>query len=57
MLRTAFPTEKRRRPPLKEEAEDSNQGGGSTGFRDPAKQAREKKLDDSAERIAQVGIS
>eukprot|EP00536_Pseudo-nitzschia_multiseries_P015768 jgi/Psemu1/43789/gm1.43789_g len=25
-----------RRPPLKEEAEDSNQGGGSTGFRDPA---------------------
>eukprot|EP00536_Pseudo-nitzschia_multiseries_P013093 jgi/Psemu1/34112/gm1.34112_g len=24
------------RPPLKEEAKDSDQGGGSTGFRDPA---------------------
>eukprot|EP00536_Pseudo-nitzschia_multiseries_P018917 jgi/Psemu1/58011/gm1.58011_g len=42
---------------LKEETKESNQGGGSTGFRDPAKQAREKKLDDSAERVAQVGIS
>eukprot|EP00536_Pseudo-nitzschia_multiseries_P013560 jgi/Psemu1/35618/gm1.35618_g len=42
---------------LKEETKEPNQGGGSTGFRDPAKQAREKTLDDSAERIAQVGIS
>eukprot|EP00536_Pseudo-nitzschia_multiseries_P017674 jgi/Psemu1/52010/gm1.52010_g len=42
---------------LKEETKESNQGGGSTGFRDPAKQAREKKLDGSVERAAQVGIS
>eukprot|EP00536_Pseudo-nitzschia_multiseries_P002438 jgi/Psemu1/5547/gm1.5547_g len=28
----------------------------SIGFHDPAKQAREKTLDDSAERVAQVGI-
>eukprot|EP00536_Pseudo-nitzschia_multiseries_P016615 jgi/Psemu1/46852/gm1.46852_g len=42
---------------LKEETKESNQGGGSTGFRDPAKQAREKTLDDSAERIAQNNVS
>eukprot|EP00536_Pseudo-nitzschia_multiseries_P016134 jgi/Psemu1/45000/gm1.45000_g len=42
---------------LKEETKESNQGGGSTGFRDPAKQAREKRLDGSVERAAQVGIS
>eukprot|EP00536_Pseudo-nitzschia_multiseries_P015228 jgi/Psemu1/41706/gm1.41706_g len=42
---------------LKEETKEPNQGGGSTGFRDPAKQAREKKLDGSVERAAQVGIS
>eukprot|EP00536_Pseudo-nitzschia_multiseries_P016674 jgi/Psemu1/47250/gm1.47250_g len=45
------------RPPLKEEAEDSNQGGGSTGLRDPAKTSKGKGLDDSDERVAQVGIS
>eukprot|EP00536_Pseudo-nitzschia_multiseries_P013228 jgi/Psemu1/34482/gm1.34482_g len=38
---------------LKEETKESNQGGGSTGFRDPAKQAREKMLDGSVERAAQ----
>eukprot|EP00536_Pseudo-nitzschia_multiseries_P014927 jgi/Psemu1/40657/gm1.40657_g len=42
---------------LKEETKEPNQGGGSTGFRDPAKQARERKLDGSVERAAKNDVS